>query len=93
MSELGHIAYRGYLRSCNYHCAYCPFSKQRLSAGELAKDQAALKRFVDKVRQLKGALTIQLLPYGEALIHEYYCRPWLNSVSWGRYAQWVARPT
>lgn len=72
MSELGHIAYRGYLRSCNYHCAYCPFSKQRLSAGELAKDQAALMRFVDKVRQLKGALTIQLLPYGEALIHEYY---------------------
>ena len=72
MNELEHIAYRGYLRSCNYHCAYCPFSKQQSSAGELAKDQAALYRFVDKVGQLRGSLTIQLLPYGEALIHDYY---------------------
>ena len=72
MSELEHIAYRGYLRSCNYRCAYCPFSKQRSSAGELAQDKAALKRFVDKVEQLQGSLTIQLLPYGEALIHDYY---------------------
>lgn len=72
MPDLKHIAYRGYLRSCNYRCTYCPFSKQRPSAGELAKDAAALHRFGDKVGQLEGPLTIQLLPYGEALLHDYY---------------------
>lgn len=72
MPDLKHIAYRGYLRSCNYRCTYCPFSKQRPSAGELAKDQAALHRFADKVGQLEGPLTIQLLPYGEALVHDHY---------------------
>lgn len=73
MPDLTHIAYRGFLRSCNYCCTYCPFSKQQASSTELAKDHAALKRFVDKISQMDGgSLTVQVLPYGEALIHNYY---------------------
>lgn len=73
MHELKHIAYRGFLRSCNYYCAYCPFCKKTPSSKELSKDAAALKQFVDKICVFSAKrLTIQILPYGEALLHAYY---------------------
>ena len=40
------IYYRGSLKSCNYDCSYCPFTKQRDSRDELAHDASALRRFV-----------------------------------------------
>ena len=29
------LLYRGSLKSCNYHCSYCPFSKHPQSMREL----------------------------------------------------------
>ena len=65
--------YRGSLKSCNYACSYCPFSKKKGSRRELEKDRAAWFRFVKHMNaeeHLGGA--IQVVPYGEALIHSYY---------------------
>ncbi len=65
--------YRGSLKSCNYSCSYCPFSKKKGGARELQRDRAAWFRFVEHMNSqenLGGAL--QVVPYGEALIHTYY---------------------
>ncbi len=65
--------YRGSLKSCNYSCSYCPFSKKKGSPRELQKDKAAWLRFVEHMNAQEsfgGAL--QIIPYGEALIHSYY---------------------
>lgn len=72
----GHmILYRGSLKSCNYHCSYCPFSKHRISSRELEKDQAQWQDFVRILEKRAKALGIRALmvtPYGEALIHPWY---------------------
>lgn len=65
--------YRGSLKSCNYSCSYCPFSKKKTSIKELQKDKEQFFRFIERLEQRgeeKGA--VQIVPYGEALIHEYY---------------------
>lgn len=65
--------YRGSLKSCNYSCSYCPFSKRRGSVREYWEDKLALFRFIQRMDQLKedgGA--VQIVPYGEALVHSYY---------------------
>lgn len=41
----GIIQYRGSLKSCNYSCSYCPFSKRRATAGELDRDREGWLRF------------------------------------------------
>ncbi|MDE6363366.1 MAG: STM4011 family radical SAM protein, partial [Lachnospiraceae bacterium] len=69
------ILYRGSLKSCNYHCSYCPFSKHPMSARELEKDKiqwfSFIRRFQEKAEVMKiGALMI--VPYGEAMIHPWY---------------------
>ena len=66
------IFYRGYLKSCNYACSYCPFSKRKMTKGQMEKDQKALWKFVDNRKQEKGKNAVQIVPYGEALVHEYY---------------------
>lgn len=69
------ILYRGSLRSCNYHCSYCPFSKNPVSERELEKDRRQWFSFVEsfagkaKVMNI-GALMV--VPYGEAMIHSWY---------------------
>ncbi|MGL5434058.1 MAG: STM4011 family radical SAM protein [Lachnospiraceae bacterium] len=65
------ICYRGSLKSCNYRCSYCPFSKNPQSAKQLAGDRAALEQFCRETENYKD-IGIMLLPYGEALIHSYY---------------------
>lgn len=65
------IFYRGLLKSCNYSCAYCPFSKH-VSERELKKDRVELERFVHFMEQRTDVGAVQIVPYGEALIHEYY---------------------
>jgi 3-deoxy-D-manno-octulosonate 8-phosphate phosphatase KdsC-like HAD superfamily phosphatase len=65
------IYYRGHIRSCNYHCHYCPFRKTH---SNLAEDEAALKHFCEKVPSLGNNLTIMFVPHGEAMIHDYYHR-------------------
>ena len=71
------ILYRGSLKSCNYHCGYCPFSKHRCSERELEKDRTHWFRFCESLNERAEALNIRALmvvPYGEALIH-----PWKSS--------------
>lgn len=70
------ILYRGGLKSCNYYCSYCPFSKHPGSEREHDKDQKQWEGFVESIirraraGQKIGALMI--VPYGEALIHSWY---------------------
>jgi MoaA/NifB/PqqE/SkfB family radical SAM enzyme len=67
------ILYRGPLSSCNYDCWYCPFAKRQESAGELAKDRQALRRFVDWAENHPEIqLSILFTPWGEALVRRWY---------------------
>lgn len=68
------ITYRGSLRSCNYTCEYCPFSKRRATEKELLQDQQGLLRFVEKIEEAGFQEPVSLLfaPYGEAMIHQHY---------------------
>lgn len=69
------ILYRGILKSCNYHCSYCPFSKHRSSAKELESDREQWLSFVQTFTENVSALEVKALmvvPYGEALIHSWY---------------------
>lgn len=79
--------YRGSLKSCNYHCGYCPFSKRRAgSRTELERDEKKLSRFVDRILEEEGEhFAVQMVPYGEALIHPYYMKE-LARLSQG---QWI----
>ncbi|MBX3245983.1 MAG: radical SAM/SPASM domain-containing protein [Myxococcales bacterium] len=71
MSPLS-ILYRGPLSSCNYGCAYCPFAKRKESRAELARDRAALARFVAWVRAREAPVSILFTPWGEALVRRAY---------------------
>lgn len=65
--------YRGSLKSCNYSCSYCPFSKKRGSSREQQADKEALFRFVERINgQQEFGGAVQIVPYGEALVHSYY---------------------
>jgi hypothetical protein len=67
------LLWRGPLDSCNYGCAYCPFAKRAISSSMLARDRAALTRFVDWVKRTQThCLRILFTPYGEALIWPAY---------------------
>ena len=66
------ILWRGSLSSCNYGCGYCPFAKTTDSKASLAKDRAALERFVNWVECREGQVSILITPWGEALIRNYY---------------------
>lgn len=69
------VLYRGSLKSCNYRCSYCPFSKHRTSDRELETDRIQWLRFCNSLAdkaawQKTGAVLVT--PYGEALIHSWY---------------------
>jgi MoaA/NifB/PqqE/SkfB family radical SAM enzyme len=67
------ILYRGPLSSCNYDCWYCPFAKRQESAAELARDRAALERFVTWVEDHPHIeVRILFTPWGEALVRRWY---------------------
>lgn len=81
--------YRGSLKSCNYSCSYCPFCKKKGSLHEQQKDKTDFFRFIEKAckeETVQGA--VQIVPYGEALVHSYYweglarlsCNPRLDAV-------------
>ena len=70
------IYYRGKLDSCNYTCSYCPFGKKShlTSTANMEQDKKAWEHFITAVEQWKGEpLQLFIIPYGEALIHNYYC--------------------
>jgi len=67
------ILYRGPLSSCNYDCWYCPFAKRQETQAELARDRAALERFVAWVENHPDIeLRILFTPWGEALVRRWY---------------------
>lgn len=72
-NNLKTIYYRGYLKSCNYRCGYCPFSKNEMSKEELKKDKECLDKFIKYLdSSADSAVTVFFIPYGEVLIHDYY---------------------
>lgn len=69
------IVYRGSLKSCNYLCSYCPFSKRKMTQKELDADKRQWLRFTESLAQRAASLQIGALlvaPYGEALLHPWY---------------------
>lgn len=69
------VIYRGSIKSCNYSCSYCPFSKHRPLKGETEKDRNALERFCESISQraeTDNIGAVMITPYGEAAIHDYY---------------------
>lgn len=69
------IIYRGYLKSCNYRCSYCPFSKHMSSPAMLEKDRLSLTRFCGSIEERTQPFSIGavfLTPYGEASLHRWY---------------------
>lgn len=69
------IVYRGHLKSCNYHCSYCPFSKNKISDRELEKDRKCWTAFCESIKKRVDSFSIGAVfvtPYGEALIHCWY---------------------
>ncbi|POP43770.1 hypothetical protein CHU32_18720 [Superficieibacter electus] len=64
------LFYRGYLKSCNYHCSYCPFHKH--VHNDKKRDEAALWRMVKHLPLLGTPLNVMITPYGEALRLRYY---------------------
>lgn len=53
----------------------------------LAKDQAALTRFCDKAETLGEPVSLMFVPYGEALIHDYYIEALSRLCSFGHVLQ------
>ena len=75
------VLYRGCLKSCNYSCSYCPFSKHQTSERELRKDKEQWSLFCQSLLERKEILNIHALmvvPYGEALIHSWYWEGFSN---------------
>jgi len=71
--------YRGPLASCNYDCAYCPFSKHRSSRQELARDRRGVERFASWIADHPSQPTgILFTPWGEALIRRWYRRAMID---------------
>lgn len=69
------VLYRGSLKSCNYDCSYCPFSKHRMTQQELEKDREQWVDFIgclQKQAEQSGIHAMMVTPYGEALVHEWY---------------------
>ena len=50
------VLYRGSLKSCNYRCSYCPFSKHPRSERELLKDREQWMRFWPSLLERAGNL-------------------------------------
>lgn len=70
LRDIHTLFYRGYLKSCNYHCGYCPFHKH--ARNDKKRDEAALWRMVDHLPLLGTPLNVMITPYGEALRLRYY---------------------
>lgn len=67
------ILYRGSLKSCNYHCSYCPFSKRPVSGRELEKDRGQWLSFIRTLGEKRWNVSaLMVVPYGEAMLHRWY---------------------
>ncbi len=66
------LLYRGSLDFCNYICAYCPFSKNKVNEAKLNKDKQELTQFIKWLKKQKKKFKIFFTPYGEGLIYPFY---------------------
>jgi MoaA/NifB/PqqE/SkfB family radical SAM enzyme len=67
------ILFRGYLESCNYDCAYCPFAKREDDREARARDRASLERFIAWAGAFRPRrLAVLFTPWGEALVRAWY---------------------
>lgn len=66
------ILFRGYLESCNYDCAYCPFAKRDDDASTRERDRTSVERFAEWASGWSGELAIFFTPWGEALTRAWY---------------------
>ena len=72
IEQVFHIQYRGFLDYCNFSCSYCPFSKKSYSLKKERMDRNCLFKLFLKLKKEKQPMTLQIVPYGEALIYPYY---------------------
>ncbi|CFR92628.1 inner membrane protein [Salmonella enterica subsp. enterica serovar Typhimurium str. DT104] len=79
LRDIHTLFYRGYLKSCNYHCGYCPFHKH--ARNDKKRDEAALWRMVDHLPLLGTPLNVMITPYGE----RYAC-----VITWRRWQKLAA---
>lgn len=69
------ILYRGSLKSCNYRCSYCPFSKHKTMMSESERDKRQFQRFCDSIERRAAEFNIGavfVVPYGEVSAHSWY---------------------
>lgn len=66
------IYYRGFLKSCNYHCSYCAFVKGCADEEEIRREERGLRSFYQQISKRSEPVEILFTPYGEGLIHEIY---------------------
>ena len=67
------IYYRGSIKSCNYSCGYCPFSKKKATREQRQKDIEELFRFTAHLVEKKiQNCAVQIVPYGEVLHIAHY---------------------
>lgn len=72
IEQVFHIQYRGFLDYCNFSCNYCPFSKKSYSLKKEKMDRNCLFKLFLKLKKETQPITLQIVPYGEALIYSYY---------------------
>lgn len=66
------IFYRGWIDFCNFHCSYCPFSKNAYDEKVVQKEMEELKKFYDYLNKIPEEINVVICPYGEALYHSFY---------------------
>lgn len=73
LTEKVQVYYRGSIKSCNYSCGYCPFSKREMTREQRQKDMEELFRFTAylEAKKVKNC-AVQIVPYGEVLIYAHY---------------------
>ncbi len=66
------LYYRNYLKSCNYSCRYCPFSKKKANEVKIEKDKKYLSLFLNYIKNSDEQFRIFFAPRGEALLFSHY---------------------
>lgn len=60
------------MKSCNYTCPYCPFSKRKVSKEQMKKDKKYMEKFMNFLKNSHKKFNVFLAPKGEILTFDYY---------------------
>lgn len=66
------LYYRNYLKSCNYKCRYCPFSKGTSGKRKIERDKNYLEKFIRFIKNNDKEFNVFFAPKGEVLVYDYY---------------------